>query len=42
MASFIEENTLIITLEAGSILSWQKYIKGRGINFGIDKFHLHQ
>ena len=34
----IEHNSLVVTLEAGSIVSWQKYIKGRGINIGIDKF----
>ena len=34
----LEENTLIVTLEAGSIMSWQKYIKGKGINLGIDEF----
>ena len=34
----IEENSLIITLEAGSIMSWQKYTKNKGINIGIDKF----
>ena len=36
--STLEENSLIVTLEAGSIMSWQKYIKNKGINFGIDKF----
>ncbi|MBD1138304.1 transketolase [Pelagibacterales bacterium SAG-MED41] len=34
----LEENSLIVTLEAGSIMSWQKYIKYNGINLGIDKF----
>ncbi len=34
----LEENSLIITIEAGSIMSWQKYIKDRGVNLGIDKF----
>ena len=34
----LEENSLIVTLEAGSIMSWQKYIKNKGINLGIDKF----
>ena len=27
----LEENSLIITIEAGSIMSWQKYIKNKGI-----------
>jgi transketolase len=34
----IEENSLIVTLEAGSITHWQKYIKDRGLNLGIDQF----
>ena len=34
----IENNSLIITLEAGSIMSWQKYIKDKGMNIGIDQF----
>ena len=29
---------MIVTLEAGSVMSWQKYIKNKGINLGIDKF----
>ena len=34
----LEENSLIVTIEAGSIISWQKYIKGKGLNLGIDEF----
>ncbi len=34
----LEENSLIITLEAGSVVSWQKYIKNKGANLGINKF----
>ena len=34
----IEEKSLIVTLEAGSIKSWQKYIKNKGLNLGIDHF----
>ena len=34
----LEENSLIITIEAGSIMSWQKYVKNKGLNLGIDKF----
>ena len=34
----LEENSLIVTLEAGSVMSWQKYTKNNGINLGIDKF----
>ncbi len=34
----LEENSLIITLEAGGVMSWQKYIKNKGANLGADKF----
>jgi transketolase len=34
----IEEESLVVTLEAGSITSWQKYIKNKGLNLGIDQF----
>ena len=34
----IEENTLIVTLEAGSVVPWKKYTSKRGINIGIDRF----
>ena len=34
----IEENSLVVTLEAGSIVSWHKYVKKRGLNIGIDQF----
>ena len=34
----IEENSLVVTIEAGSIMSWQKYIGNNGMNFGIDRF----
>ena len=34
----IEKDSLIVTIEAGSIMSWQKYIKNKGMNIGIDKF----
>ena len=34
----LEENSLIVTIEAGSIISWQKYVKDKGINLGIDEF----
>tara|TARA_B100001027_G_scaffold216733_1_gene194028 strand:+ start:124 stop:2106 length:1983 start_codon:yes stop_codon:yes gene_type:complete len=33
-----DENSIIFTLEAGSISSWQKYKGNRGYNFGIDNF----
>ena len=34
----LEENSLVVSLEAGSIMSWQKYIKNNGINLGIEQF----
>ena len=34
----IEQEALVVTLEAGSIMSWQKYIKNKGMNIGIDQF----
>jgi len=34
----LEENSLIVTLEAGSIMSWQKYTGYNGMNLGLDKF----
>ena len=34
----LEENSLIVTLEAGSVMPWQKYIKDKGVNLGINKF----
>ena len=34
----LEEGALVITIEAGSVMSWQKYVKQKGINLGIDKF----
>ena len=34
----LEQNSIVVTLEAGSITSWQKYIKNKGLNLGIDQF----
>ena len=34
----LEENSLIVTIEAGNIMCWQKYTKNKGLNFGLDKF----
>ena len=34
----IEQDSLVVTLEAGSIMSWQKYLKEKGMNIGIDQF----
>ncbi len=37
-SDIIENDSLIVTLEAGSVISWQKYIKNKGMNIGIDQF----
>ena len=34
----LEPGNLIVTIEAGSVQSWQKYIGKNGISLGIDKF----
>ena len=34
----IEQNSFVVTIEAGSIVTWQKYIKKNGVNIGIDQF----
>ncbi len=34
----IEKNSLVVTLEAGSVMSWKKYINEKGLNIGIDQF----
>ncbi|MDC1151688.1 transketolase [Pelagibacteraceae bacterium] len=36
--NIIEDDALVVTLEAGSIAPWQKYIKNKGLNLGIDQF----
>ena len=36
--NILEDESLIVTIEAGSITSWQKYIKNKGLNLGIDQF----
>ena len=34
----LEENNLIVSIEAGSVSSWHKYLKKDDIAIGIDKF----
>ena len=34
----LEENSLIVTIEAGSVMSWKKYTNNKGLNLGIDEF----
>ena len=36
--NILEEESFIVTLEAGSVVPWQKYIKNKGVNIGIDSF----
>ena len=32
------KDSLIVTIEAGSVSSWKKYLGDKGISLGIDKF----
>ena len=34
----LDEDSIIVTIEAGSISSWKKYLGDKGVSFGIDKF----
>ncbi len=34
----LDKDSLIVTIEAGSISSWKKYSGDKGISFGINKF----
>ena len=34
----LDENSLIISIEAGSVACWNKYIGNKGISLGIDSF----
>ncbi len=34
----IDQESLIVTIEAGNVSSWKKYLGGKGISFGIEKF----
>ena len=36
--SILDEDTLIVTIEAGSVSSWSKYLRGNGLSLGINKF----
>ena len=36
--NIIEKDSLVVTLEAGSITHWQKYNNYKSLNLGIDKF----
>ena len=34
----LDEETLIVTIEAGNVSSWKKYLGRNGISIGIDRF----
>ena len=34
----LDEESLIITIEAGDVSSWKKYLRGNGIALGINSF----
>ena len=34
----LEEDSLIVTIEAGNVSSWKKYLGKKGISLGIDRF----
>ena len=36
--NILDEESLIVTIEAGNVSSWEKYLGNRGISIGIDKF----
>jgi len=36
--NIIEDDSIVITIEAGSVMSWKKYVDNKGISLGIDKF----
>ena len=37
-SKILNETNFTITIEAGSTMSWHKYIQKKGLNFGIDEF----
>ena len=36
--NILDEDSLIITIEAGNVSSWKKYLGGKGMSLGIDRF----
>ena len=34
----LDEDSLIVTIEAGNVSSWKKYLGKKGISLGIDRF----
>ena len=36
--NIIDKDSLIVTIEAGNVSSWKKYLGGKGMSLGIDRF----
>ncbi len=36
--SILDEETLIVSIEAGNVSSWKKYLGNKGLSLGIDRF----
>ena len=36
--NILDEETLIVTIEAGNVASWKKYVGDKGMTLGIDRF----
>jgi len=36
--NILDEESLIVTIEAGNVSSWKKYLGGKGMSLGIDRF----
>ena len=36
--NILDEESLIVTIEAGNVSSWKKYLGDKGISLGIDRF----
>ena len=34
----LDKDTLIVTIEAGNVSSWKKYLGSKGLSLGIDRF----
>ena len=34
----LDKDSLIVTIEAGNISSWKKYLGSKGMSLGIDRF----
>ena len=36
--NILDEQTLIVAIEAGNVASWKKYVGDKGMTLGIDRF----